>query len=105
MSLSFLAALTESLAHCLSNHSRKTVGQRGEFGIHAADFPFEAVDLLYQSLQIDTVKLLFDCHQIVAVAPALLKNVSRHHLLALDLAFEHAYASFELFSGHVCRHG
>src|ERR1700731_2545760 len=70
--LGFFAALTESLAHCLSNHSRKTVGQHGEFGIHAADFPFEAVDLLHQSLQIDTVKLPFDCRQIVPIAPGLL---------------------------------
>src|SRR5262249_2637357 len=100
--LSFFAALADSVAHCLGNHGRQTVGQRSEFGIHATELPLQTVDLLHQSSQIDAIKLHFDRRQIVAVAPALLKNVPRHKLLALDLSFEHADTRLEFLSCNVC---
>jgi hypothetical protein len=55
---------------------------------------FQTIDLPHQCVQIDALQLLFDApqllhdrRQIIAVQLRLLKNVSRHQLLALNLIF------------------
>ena len=55
--------------------------------------------------RLDPIQAGFDGRQIVAVAAALFKDVASDHLLAFDLAFEHADAGLEFLpgDGHLVR--
>src|SRR5258708_702013 len=71
-----------------------------------AELHIQAVELMFDTVksQLHAVKPRLDGCEIVAVAARLFENMSRHQLLALDLAFEHPDTRLELFSCHVYRH-
>jgi hypothetical protein len=81
--------------------------------LHAIQAHFDAIQPYLDAIQarldaiqarLNAVKSGSHSGEIIAIASRLLKNMARDHLLAVDLAFEHADASFELLSGHLCGH-
>jgi hypothetical protein len=83
-----LVAFAQNLPHDVGDCRRELAHKRAEPQV-------QAIKLL-----LHTVKPLLNTIEPLAVVARLLKNVSRHPLLALDLVFEH----LEGFSCHVCRH-
>jgi hypothetical protein len=84
------------LPHRLGDNDRQALGKVLYGPIQEIDLPVKAVDFF-----LDPVEARLDGCEIVAVAPGLFKNMSRHQLLALDLVFEDANMRLEFFLSHM----
>jgi hypothetical protein len=86
-----LLAFALHLPHRLGDNDGEVLRKVLYGPIQKIDLPVKAVDFF-----LDPIEARLDGCEIIAVAARLFEDMSRHQLLALDLAFEHAASNSSL---------
>src|SRR5262249_24680033 len=108
------ATLRQGLAHGLCDDPRQLADEAVNGRLQATDARLQTIDrrlqatdgclpptdcrLQHVNLAFNPVEPGLDGSKVVAVVPGLLQDMAGHHLLAFDLALQHANACLELLA-------
>jgi hypothetical protein len=92
------ALLAKRFAHGFTDDVGEASRQAVDLLLHAAETAFDPIEPGF-----DAAESRLDGSKVIAVATGLFEDVTRDHLLALDLVFEHVDAGRKFLSRHVRR--